>query len=219
MICGMVAFSDLPDVAVLWVAFASPRELARDWLVMVLAMMPLLTAQPIAHVRRCSLSARRLCAMAVFAAGYGACWAAAGLLLIPAAAAAGAMLPLGASAPILLAAALVWSGSPPAQVARNRCHRLRRIGAFGLGAWRDCLWQGVTTGSACVATCWPWMLVPMAVGTGHVLVMLLVTLVLLAERMMPPAHVRWRLSPALVAIAGPARGVRRFVEPNRIAPR
>jgi predicted metal-binding membrane protein len=203
-ICGMAAFSDLPDLAVLWVAFASPRALALDWLVMVLAMMPLLTAQPVAHVWRCSLTARRLRAVAGFAAGYGACWVAAGLVLIPAAAAAGAILPPGARAPILLAAALVWSGWPRAQAARIRCHRLRRIGAFGLGAWRDCLWQGVTTGSACVATCWPWMLVPMAVGTGHVLVMLVVTLVLLAERMMPPVRARWRLPPALVAIAGPA---------------
>lgn len=205
-ICGVVAFSDLPDMAAFWVALASPRELARDWLVMVLAMMPLLTVQPVAHVRRCSLAVRRLRATAVFAAGYGACWAMAGLVLVPAGAVVIALLPAGTSALVLLAAAVVWSGSPPAQVARNRCHRLHRIGAFGFGAWRDCLRQGVTTGAACVATCWPWMLVPMATGTGHVPVMLLVTLVLLAERMMPPARVRWRLPPAVVAMTGPRLG-------------
>lgn len=205
-ICGQVALTDLADPALLRILLWSPWGLALDWAVMVLAMMPLLVVQPVSYIRRCSFPSRRNRAVALFSAGYGVCWASAGLALVPAAVVIAAGLPQSLGAPAALAAALVWSASPLAQVARNRCHRLRRIGAFGTLADVDCLRQGVASGSACVAACWPWMIMPMLFETGHAAAMLTVTLLLLAERLVPAGTVRWRLPPALETLAGPLLG-------------
>jgi predicted metal-binding membrane protein len=164
-------------------------------------MMPPLVAQPVSHVWQSSFRARRARAAALFGLSYAAMWVAAGLALVPAAIVLMAVLP---GAPALLAAllmVLLWSASPPAQAARNRCHRVRRIGAFGRAADLDCLAQGVVTGRDCIAACWPWMILPMTAGIMHVAAMLAVTLVLFAERLSPAGPVRWRIPPAWEAVA------------------
>ena len=124
-------------------------------------------------------------------------------LPLPAALLLAILLGPGASAVLVLGTALIWSASPVAQLAHNRCHRNLRIGAFGPAADRDCLRQGVTTGMACVATCWPWMLLPALAGAAHLAAMAAVAAFLLAARLAPASPVRWRVPQALEVMFGP----------------
>lgn len=202
-ICGRIPLADLPGLASARLIFPSLAGLALGWLAMTLAMMPLLVAGPLAHVRRCSLPRRRLRAMLWFALGYGSCWALAGAALAPAALLLAVVLAPGPAAGLSLAVAVAWSASPVAQMARNRCHRTLRIGAFGLAADRDCLRQGIATGVACVGTCWPWMLLPALAGKAHLAVMAAVAVLLLADRLAPAGPVRWRVPSALEVLLGP----------------
>jgi predicted metal-binding membrane protein len=177
----------------------SPAAVVAEWLIMLIAMMSPLLAQPVTHVWRSSLVARRPRALILFALAYAMVWLTAAGVLVPCA----MMLRLGMpdAAPIVaVALAIGWSGSPYAQLSRNRCHRSQGIGAFGRSADRDCLRQGVATGLACVGTCWPWMLVPMMLDAGHAAAMVAVSLVLFLERLAPPAPAAWRL-PAFVTVA------------------
>ncbi|VVB48379.1 Putative metal-binding membrane protein (fragment) [Beijerinckiaceae bacterium RH AL1] len=102
---------------------------------------------------------------------------------------------------MLIGLALLWSASPVAQASRNRCHRLRPIAPFGPNTLRDAVVQGATSGAACVGACWPWMLVPAAAGGAHLAAMVLVTLLLLLERMAPAAPPHWRWPPAVSMVA------------------
>ncbi len=195
-LCGTVSLTQIVDPAVLRTLVWSPVALVLAWLWMVVAMMPPLVAQPVSHVWQSSFPARRVRAVVLFGIGYAATWVIAGMALVPAAIVLMGQLPAGAAVCASMLMAIVWSASPPAQAARNRCHRVRRIGAFGRAADRDCLAQGVATGVACVAVCWPWMIVPMTAGTMHLTAMLAVMLLLFAERLSPGSPVRWRIPPA-----------------------
>jgi len=168
-----------------------------DWLLMVAAMMTPLLVPIINHVWRSSLARRRFDSLLALGLGYGACWAAAGAVLIPAAAALGQGWPTAAA---IAAASVAWSCSPIAQYARNRCHRVRGIHPFGWAADRDSLAQGAMAGGPCVLACWPWMLVPMSVPVGHAGVTLAVTLFLFLERLGEPRKPAWRVSPALTTL-------------------
>jgi predicted metal-binding membrane protein len=176
----------------------SPAAAAAAWLVMLVAMMPPLLVQPVTHVWHSSLAARRPRALALFATAYAMIWLTAAAVLFPAA----MVLRLGAAglaAGPALAIAIAWSCSPLAQQSRNRCHRLLAIGIFGRAADRDCLRQGLSTGLACVAVCWPWMLLPMTLDAGHVAAMVAAGFVLFMERLAPPAAPLWRM-PAFVTV-------------------
>jgi predicted metal-binding membrane protein len=193
--CGSFGLSATLDTAFLVAQLSSPGALLLAWLLMLVAMMPPLLAQPVVHVWHSSLAARRPRALALFALGYASVWMAMAGVLIPGAIA----LRLAASdkaAVLALALALAWSCSPTAQAARNRCHRVYRLAPFGLAADRDCFGHGWRTGLVCAAACWPWMLVPMTVDGLHLGVMPAVTLILLAERIAPPRPPRWRWPPA-----------------------
>lgn len=196
--CGTVSLGVLLDPEA-WRALGwSPGRLAFDWAAMVLLMMPPLVSAQVAHVGR---SVRRDCrprALLAFALGYGGCWVLAGVLLVPVELVVSALLPVGFDTAAVLAGALIWSASPPAQAARNRCHRLERVGAGGHGALR----HGVLTGGACIAACWAWMVVPLTVATGHSLTMLGVAFYLLAERLAPAATLHWRRPPGLSVLGG-----------------
>ena len=167
-----------------------------EWSLMVVAMMPLLIADPVDNVWRSSLASRRPRALCLFALGYALPWLAAAAVLIPAAALLRLALPGWVALAAALGLALAWSASPLSQVARNRCHRRHRVGAAGPRADRECLSHGLNTGAACVLTCWPWMLVPFAVEAGHMLVMVAVALVLFCERIVPAGAPRWQVPPA-----------------------
>ena len=196
-ICGRVSFSDVPTLLATGLDFPSVPQLAIGWLAMTLAMMPLLVVGPLAHVRCCSLPRRRFRATSMFIFGYGVCWMMAGAFLAPVALLLAIALEPSAIISAVLLTALCWSASPIAQIARNRCHRTFRIGAFGRAADRDCFGQGIATGTACIGTCWIWMLLPALARESHLVTMTLVTVVLLADRLSPARPPSWRIPPIL----------------------
>jgi predicted metal-binding membrane protein len=172
----------------------SPLGLAVSWLVMLLAMMPLLLAQPMLHLWVRSLARRRMRAIAAFLIAYFAVWMAAGPILL-AIAVAVRMATKGSdvlAVALALVLALLWRVCPLRQVCLNRCHLLPRLSPFGLAADRDCLRFGARTGAWCVGSCWALMVVPLVVDGLHLVAMLGVMLLMLNERLAPTRPVRWR---------------------------
>lgn len=167
-------------------------SLLAGWALMLLAMMPPLLASPLMHVWRSSMRRNRLSVVAEFVLGYWAAWTAAAPVLIGGAAALRVVAPATAFSLVLLVA-LVWSSSPWQRAAFNRGHRQRRISLFGLAAHRDAFAFGARHGAWCVATCWAWMMLPLVSGPYHVPVMVLVGVVMLAERLTMPRQSGWRL--------------------------
>ena len=204
-LCGAFDPAALAGAATLLVHVWTPGDIVLAWLLMLAAMMPPLLAQPVGHVWLSSFRTRRARSVGLFALGYAAVWLGAGAVLVPLA----VLLRIGASeataGSACIALAFAWSSSPAAQVARNRCHRVRRISASGTAADRDCLAQGVTSGVACAAACWPWMLTPMAVGGLHLPVMAAITLLLFLERLAPPRCPVWQPPPSLGMLAALVR--------------
>lgn len=213
-LCGRLSLALLADPAARALLLPAPGLLAGGWVLMVLAMMPPLVSAPLAHLWQTTAHAGRWAAVAPFALAYLAVWSLAGLVLLPLA----LLLASGPAAlPLLLGAALIWSASPTAQAARNRCHRMRWLPAGRIRAARAALDYGLAHGGACLGACWPWMLVPLAVQGGHGAAMVLVAVFLLVERAMPAAPALWRVPPGIVALYGlaPSRsrhltGLRRF---------
>lgn len=164
-----------------------------DWALMLCAMMPPLLAAPLMHVSVSSLARRRIRAMALLLAGYGAVWMAAAPLLFMIAT---VLRSAAADAALLLALSVagLWAVSPWQQLALNRCHRLRRIGLFGLAADRDCLAFGLRHGGWCVGACWAWMLVPLTVDRWHLPVMLAAGAAMFAQKLSRPREPRWRVA-------------------------
>ena len=177
----------------------SPTGLALSWLVMLLAMMPLLLAQPLLHLWVRSLARRRIRAIAAFLFAYFAVWMAAGPVLL-AIAVAVRMATKGSdvlAVALALVLAVLWRVCPVRQVCLNRCHVLPRLSPFGVAADRDCLLFGARMGAWCVGACWALMVVPLVVDTLHLAAMLVVMLVMLNERLAPTRPVRWRLRRSL----------------------
>jgi len=182
-----------------------PLGLWQAWLVMLLAMMPLLLAGPMATLWQRSLVRLRPLAVLSFVAGYVLVWSAAGialtLLSISLTLLAGDSLWHAAALGLL--AGLLWQATPLKQKSLNRCHASPRISAFGWHVVRDCLNYGMTKGGWCVLACWPAMLLPMLVPQGHLLVMLLCSIWLVRERLRMPRLARWRWPlPQRLAVAG-----------------
>lgn len=173
-----------------------PLGLWQAWLLMLLAMMPLLLAEPMLTLWHRSLPRRRALAILAFVAGYVGVWSIAGvgltLLSIGLKLLAGDNLWLAAVLAVLVA--LLWQAAPLKQTALNRCHNAPRISAFGWRMVRDCSGYGVTNGRWCILSCWPAMLLPMLVQQGHLLVMLLCMAWLVSERQRMTRAVRWRMS-------------------------
>ena len=177
----------------------SPMGLAVSWLVMLLAMMPLLLAQPLLHLWVRSLARRRMRAIAAFLFAYFAVWMAAGPVLL-AIAVAVRMATKGSdvlAVALALVLALLWRVCPVRQVCLNRCHVLPRLSPFGLAADRDCLLFGARNGAWCLGACWALMVVPLVVDVLHLAAMLVIMLVMLNERLAPTRPVRWRLRRSL----------------------
>ncbi|MER9107498.1 DUF2182 domain-containing protein [Mesorhizobium sp. M0848] len=169
-------------------------SLVLAWLAMLAAMMTPLIALPLSHVRASSLATRRWRASAAFILGYFGVLVLAGIPLLALAFTirllADSALTAFIAATVL---ALVWSASPFHQAAQNRAHRLRRIGVFGLTADRDCIAFGSGLGKWCLASCWPWMLVPMFVSSSHIPVMIAVLAIVMGERIRGPGPLDWRV--------------------------
>jgi predicted metal-binding membrane protein len=188
-------------------AFAvnSPLSLLLPWSAMLLAMMPLLLAKPIAHLWLRSLSRRRRRAIALFVAGYGAVWIAAGGLLLTLVIALGAIASITGLAmlPLVVAVAMLWHTAPLRQWSLNRCHRRPRLSAFGAQAILDCIGYGVSHGVWCVGACWALMLLPLAWPGSHLPLSTLLSLILVTERLAPARPARWsfRMLPGLAEVA------------------
>jgi predicted metal-binding membrane protein len=174
-------------------AFNPPLTLILGWLPMMLAMMPPLLTQPLAHLWHRSLARRRNRAIVAFAAGYGAVWLAAGIVLTATAMLLKAVTAATGTPALIVAAALVivWQITPARQICLNRCHRLPRLSAFGVAADLDCLNHGVAVGVWCVGSCWAWMLMPLVAEGMHLSVMAAVSVLLMAERVAPARPARW----------------------------
>ena len=176
-------------------AFNPPAMLMLAWCAMLLAMMPPLLREPLAHLRRRSLVRRRVRAITAFVAGYVAVWLVAGVVLLAAAiataAAANAM-----GVPMLLAIGAIavgWQVTPVRQICLNRCHWLPRLSAFGFAADRDCVSFGLAHGFWCAASCAPLMLLPIMAPQIHLPLMALLSMSLRLERMAPPRPAAWSL--------------------------
>jgi predicted metal-binding membrane protein len=192
--------ADAPRGAVAALSVADDTVLAAlSWIVMVVAMMSPLLAQPIVQLRLRSLTRRRRRAVALFVAGYLAIWIVAGFALVTASAAIARLAEyLGWPALVItLTIAAIWQAAPLRQSALNRCHRPPDLSAFGLAADLDCFGFGLTHGVWCVVTCAPWMLLPLTTPAFHLPLMLMISIALLLERIAParPAAWTWRILP------------------------
>ena len=184
--CSAETFGAIPlsasfDLALL---LNSPTQLATSWALMIAAMMSPLLIEPLRHVRKSSFAKRRAQAMLLFVAGYMAVWMAAGLALQPAALAARWV---GHSPLVcfICAAAItsLWQVSPAKRWCLSRCHRQPHLAAFGAAAYRDAFGYGLVNGAACVGACWALMVLPLLLVQAHLLAMVAVTLLILAERL------------------------------------
>jgi predicted metal-binding membrane protein len=181
-------------VAYLLLTHRHHETFAVAWATMLLAMMPLLLAQPIVHVVRSSRTQRRIRALLAFGFGYGLGWMLAGPLFIAASLLVKAVVGDYSNALLVtLLLALAWSASPWHQAALNRGHRVQNLAVFGLRADLDAFVYGLIHAGWCFASCWAWMLVPWSAGSYHVAIMILIAFIMLIERLASPARPRWRL--------------------------
>jgi predicted metal-binding membrane protein len=170
------------------------RALARDqighelggWLVMAVAMMVPSTLPEVHHVAFNSLWHRRQWAMAVFVGSYLAVWALFGLVALPIAAGARALVPGGGDADFLVAAVLMvaaaWELTPVKRRALRACHLTIPLPPLGRKADIACARFGLRHGRSCVVGCWAVMLAMAAAGHGSLLLMALLTTIVLAEK-------------------------------------
>jgi predicted metal-binding membrane protein len=198
-----------PDEAwAIVLAFNAPSALVADWFVMLVAMMPPLLALALLHVWRSVLPRHRALALACFLSGYVAMWLVAGIPLVATALWLALLTSGGPALPLVaLGLALLWSASPWQRAALNRGHRVAGIAALGASMSRDACRFGLQHGAWCVASCWAWMLVPLAGGRWHVPAMALCALAMLADRLSPPGRPRWR-RPAILGWLAPTPRLR-----------
>jgi predicted metal-binding membrane protein len=173
---------------------ASPAaSLIMAWTLMLIAMMSPTLVPPIYHVRISSFARRQGRSIALFVAGYGAVWLAAGGVLVAAELAATWLAPqsyLPAAVAGLIA--LVWQASPWKQRCLNRCHSHRPLAAFGIAADWDAIRLGLEHGFWCTGSCWATMLCPMLLPQGHLVAMAAVSALMFCERLDPPRTLSWR---------------------------
>lgn len=204
-LCGAMGNFTIETVAGFLQLFAMvnrPETIVLAWSVMLVAMMPPLIAFPLAHVQATALTGNRFRATTAFLAGYFGVWLLAGIPLLGVAAAFRLLYGgEGWALCVAVIVALSWSASPIQQAARNRAHGLRRLRLFGLAADRDRLIFGAVQGWWCVASCCAWMIVPLMVMRGHQLAMIMVTFILITERLRGAATPRWRW-PLIVRLTG-----------------
>ena len=175
--------------------------IALGWAVMLAAMMLPPLAAPVRHVRDRSFVERRLRSTALFLAGYLALWMLAGAAsvaaLLSVLAAVGDARALALAA---VAAALLWQVSPMKQACLNRLHAHPQLAAFGFAADVDAFRFGLAHGFWCVGSCWALMLVPMALPSGHLPAMVVVSLWIWGEHLDRPTPPSWRLRLPLKAV-------------------
>jgi predicted metal-binding membrane protein len=170
--------------AVLW---------ARDWGLMLIAMMAPTLAPAIYHIRISSLAVRRARSLAFFTVGFGVVWMAVGSVMLA--------IELGAKwwasqsylpVTVVCAIALVWQASPLKQRCLNRTHSHKALAAFGATADWDVFKMGWEHGVWCTGSCWAAMLFPILLPERHLLAMVAVSTLMSCERLDPPKTPSWR---------------------------
>jgi predicted metal-binding membrane protein len=166
-----------------------------SWLIMLIAMMAPLLAEPIRHLWVRSLPRRRLMAIFVFVMAYITIWVLAGAVLSMVASQLQILsVHSSLTTPCLaLAVVIVWQASPWKQVCLNYCHWSPRLSPFGLAADWDCWRFGMVKGFWCVGSCWALMLLPLAIVYAGLPLMLITSSILLVERWQPARPARWRV--------------------------
>jgi predicted metal-binding membrane protein len=173
---------------------------AGGWLLMTVAMMVPGALAACRHLALGALWSRRQRTIALFLGAYLAVWAGFGI----AAWSLGRLLGLTAAAvlPAALAAAAVWQLTPWKWRAVRACHRLPPLPPRGVRADAACAATGATYGRRCVVACWPPMLGMAVAGHGSVVLMLVLTGLVSAEKLAArPARLA---VPGAVALAAAA---------------
>jgi predicted metal-binding membrane protein len=186
--------------AMLSLSLSSPATLALHWLVMLLAMMAPLIAEPLANLGASVAPHRRPAAVALLLVGYGGVWTAAGLVIVPAAFLIGSAAETSRLPPLALSLSIaaLWQVMPLKRAALALCHR-RPAASEGAG-----LRYGMVTALGCFGACWALMLAPFAVHGEDRPLMALVAIALLIERQLS-ARPPFRL-PKLMPSAGQIQG-------------
>ena len=175
------------------VAMGPPVAMARDWVLMVAAMMSPVLFLPLCHVRLRSFARRRGRSMALFVIGYFAIWTVVGSVLLAVELCCKLFVPQPyLPAAVVFVIALVWQYSPVKQRCLNRCHAHTELTAYGVAADLDALRFGATHGAWCSGSCWALMLLPMLLPNGHIGAMAIVTSLAFSERLERPRPPDWR---------------------------
>ena len=172
---------------------AAAQMQAAGWALMLVAMMAPLLIPSIQYVRQRSFKHRRARAVALFVAGYGASWMAAGAVVLAIETTVKLLVPMSflPAAGVALIA-VVWQFSPIKQRALNRCHLHTELAAFGATADLAVLRFGLTHGVWCVVSCWALMLFPMLLPSGRLAAMAVVAFLVFSERLDRPMPPSWR---------------------------
>ena len=167
---------------------------AAGWVAMVVAMM-VPTALPVArHHGLNALWQRRGRTVALFLGGYVALWGAFGAVALPAA----GQLPLAA----LLLVAAAWELTPAKWRAVRSCHLPEPLPPRGARADAACVHAGIRYGRRCALACWPAMLAMAVAGHEAVGLMVVVAVVLLAEKLaLRPSRLALPAAALFVALA------------------
>jgi len=168
--------------------------LATGWALMLIAMMSPTLIAPVLHVYQRSFTQRRLWSICLFVIGYALVWMAAGAVLLTVQLISIALMPHSSWPAVVVGLiALIWQCSPLKQLCLNRGHNHCELAAFGVAADIDALRFGVMHGIWCVGACWALMLFPMLLIQGHMISMVIVTIVMIGERLERPRALSWRL--------------------------
>jgi predicted metal-binding membrane protein len=199
---GHAELRSLPDL----VAVAAH---ARDWLLMIAAMMLPLSVGSIQATAARSLWRRRHRAIFFWLAGYLTPWLVLGLVVsIFTNQLSSGQAISGSLAALAFIAAGLWQVAPPRARALMRCHKTQPLAPKGWHANYDCVRYGWSTGVNCVSACGVLMVACWLLGHGGLGLagMLMATGIGLAERYMIRPDQRW-LAGALALQAAVAAAV------------
>ncbi len=156
------------------------------WLTMTVAMMVPTVVPSVRYVALNSLRQRRQRAVAVFLGGYLAVWAGFGAVAIPLVDAARGPVEARLGGEGLLVVTLVVAAAFELTAVKRRalraCHRTVPLPPLGRRADAACLRYGLRHGTACLTGCWALMVAMVAAGHSGLLLMVLVTAVVTAEK-------------------------------------
>jgi predicted metal-binding membrane protein len=164
------------------------------WIVMVVAMMVPGALADVRVVALGSMWSRRQRTTALFLGSYVCIWIGFGAVTIA--------VVDGASVGVLLAVGAVWELSAWKWRAVRRCHLIEALPPRGARADAACARAGLRYGWRCVASCWPLMLAMAAAGHQALALMVVLTVVVAAEKIVVRSA---RLGgPAAAVLAGAA---------------